>query len=62
MKTALKPLGVNGVSISPQLAKMRGDGNVKQLEPGIYKLTGQGVGRFEKVKKERETAAKGVQA
>lgn len=59
MKAALAPLGVNEVSISPQMAKMRADGNAKQIVPGTYKLTPQGVRNFEKLIKERE--AKGTQ-
>lgn len=64
IKEALTPLGVNSVSISPQLAKMRKDGNVRQTAQGSYKLTAHGISRFEKMIKERETAAQttGAQA
>ena len=61
MKTALAVFGVNPPSISPQMAKMRKDGNVRQLEPGKYKLTAHGVSRFEKMIKDREQAAQGAQ-
>lgn len=62
IKEALTPLGVNSVSISPQLAKMRKDGNIKQTTQGSYKLTAHGVSRFEKMMKEREQAAQGAHA
>lgn len=57
MKAALVPFGVNPVSISPQMGKMREDGNVKMIEKGTYRLTAAGVRNFDKMIKERQQGA-----
>ena len=59
IKETLMPLGVNPVSISPQMGKMRTDGNAR-LKDGVYTLTAAGVKAFQKIKQEREEAAKGA--